>query len=1157
MSVTNNLPPSSRTRPRPQRLPSVSSNDDDGTTPTSLASVISAFQSAGTRRRAMTSGSEDVEYERERKHELENENLRQQRIREKAPGRRPTGKTKVGDIDAVLDQVKDGWEFVIDPDFNSVDLALQLLDESSQGKDVKSFRQTKEMLSRALKGSVDKYYQAFATSLPHHASLSNRLSTVQGQVSDARMSLLEAKETLGNKRADLVQLWSRDHILEEMIRLLDQLEYLKSVPDLLETLISEKRLLQASVLLVKSMKVINKSDMLEIGAVSDLRSYLNSQETALRDILIDELQSHLYLKSFWCECRWTAYVPNQQVFPAVEYDIAEIKSDGRPQTSPSIPTVHHSKLNRFMSDLALRPNDPPHGLEEANSRNGRASIVPASFITIPGPAPSNTLNPEADSFAYMETLVESLAVLGKLGTALDTISQRLPGEIHTLVETTLNEVEERAEFGRTGPTLLQRSKGLYVLANGEALYDIDCNVAENKPLIKSSCLRLATLESSTKQTDHDILRDLFWTLYSKLDAVVQGFRVVSEVANRVGSRRDFKDSSGTKPGTFFPLDEVWVPIQTEVHNLIRDYLTDEDRGSPSGRHSILSINEALREGKVVRDKSKMVFRLADTDLKLVSKSLKPFEDGLTRVLKETMPGLVPGTADTIHASLTSTGTNDERILGGDQHHRLLIRPDAFHVTVLFQPTLSLLNRIADILPAGTESARASSSVLDDFVLRVYLPQLEEKVSDLFHQAVTGADAFQPDPFSHRFSREPVTQASTKLMSLINSLCAMLCTSPFHRENYSRLILSVIIQFYQRCSDRYQDLVSKAKETGATLGSELLRSAQWSQRSEITSCLAELLLEDDSGKQKRLCLQETHIELELLDQVPIDQSDLMPTTRNIAELAVLHHSVSWFASELQALRAKSGVVLAQPPTGFEPTSATTPYTPDMHVMPPPISTDELHLPLSREMTLRYQALLKTYEQLSGLILDTIRIEIRCRTIFDIESSMRHGLYALEGEASEPDPYIMDLNQELGQCNDLIIKSLPERERHYIFVGLGSLMEDLLIRNACLLQMPNTFGIRKVMRHILALQQSLRTWTTQQDGHFERAKQYYSLFFISPQDMLDGIRKQQNFSFDEYQTMLNLQCGVDPSNKSRAQATNDRNYSMYVIDLHGIEMEKAGG
>lgn len=42
---------------------------------------------------------------------------------------------------------------------------------------------------------------------------------------------------------------------------------------------AEKRLLQAAVLLVRSLKAINKSEMQEIGAVADLRIYLKGQET--------------------------------------------------------------------------------------------------------------------------------------------------------------------------------------------------------------------------------------------------------------------------------------------------------------------------------------------------------------------------------------------------------------------------------------------------------------------------------------------------------------------------------------------------------------------------------------------------------------------------------------------------------------------------------------------------------------------------------------------------------------------------------------------------------------------------------------------------------------------------------------------------------------
>jgi hypothetical protein len=122
-------------------------------------------------------------------------------------------------------------------------------------------------------------------------------------------------------------------------------------------------------------------------------------------------------------------------------------------------------------------------------------------------------------------------------------------------------------------------------------------------------------------------------------------------------------------------------------------------------------------------------------MKVTNKALRPHEDSLTKVLKDTMPGLAPNAAgDTSQTIVTSA--IDDRLLGVDQH-RLLIRPDPFHVTVLFQPTLSFLQRVSESLPSGIESPQTSTVVLDQFVLNVYLPRLEEKVSDLFHDAVTG------------------------------------------------------------------------------------------------------------------------------------------------------------------------------------------------------------------------------------------------------------------------------------------------------------------------------------------------------------------------------------------------------------------------------------
>jgi exocyst complex component 4 len=56
------------------------------------------------------------------------------------------------------------------------------------------------------------------------------------------------------------------------------------------------------------------------------------------------------------------------------------------------------------------------------------------------------------------------------------------------------------------------------------------------------------------------------------------------------------------------------------------------------------------------------------------------------------------------------------------------------------------------------------------------------------------------------------------------------------------------------------------------------------------------------------------------------------------------------------------------------------------------------------------------------------------------------------------------------------------------------------------------------------------------------------------MLDSIKQRQIFTFDEYQTMLNLQCGYFPGDGSTsATKPPDRNYNHYVIELHGLELE----
>jgi exocyst complex component 4 len=588
---------------------------------------------------------------------------------------------------------------------------------------------------------------------------------------------------------------------------------------------------------------------------------------------------------------------------------------------------------------------------------------------------------------------------------------------------------------------------------------------------------------------------------------------------------------------------------------VHDYLTDEEQGVMSGRNPISSINDVLREGRFSRDKAKHVFRFADTDLKLTAKSLREHEDELNRALRDTVPGLVQGSSETpVQATFATVGT-DERLLGTDQHHRLLVKPDAFHITVLFQPMLSFIDRVMEILPSGFEAARASSAVLDDFVLKVYLPQLEEKVSLLFHQAVTGPEAFVPDASSTWLSTEPLVNASTTLMALINSLCVMLRTTPFHREDYARLILTVIIQFYQRCSDRFQALIASHPSVDHDTGVAI--AAQWAQNPDVIACLSDLHHASATDLEKNgLYRRERDAESQLMADKAIGKGELISPLRNISALCNLYRSVSWFTAGLNQLKAV-------PEDSFSPTSTVqmetahtiTPFTPSLPSLAPLSPDEQLQLPLSKEMALRFHALLKTYDQLSEMILHTVRIDVRCRVAHYLDLAMRHGNYHVDREIGEPDPHIIDLNLELGEYHDIASTTLPPREQKFIFDGIGYLVDDLLIYNARYIRVANALGMKKMSRNMLALQQCVKSIVHDApDGEFLRAKQYYSLFSTNPRDMLASIHKQRAFTIGQYEVMLNLQCGVDQSQKdhSGAQAT-DKNYSMYIIDLHGLEME----
>jgi exocyst complex component 4 len=139
-----------------------------------------------------------------------------------------------------------------------------------------------------------------------------------------------------------------------------------------------------------------------------------------------------------------------------------------------------------------------------------------------------------------------------------------------------------------------------------------------------------------------------------------------------------------------------------------------------------------------------MFKFSDTNIRAVSNDIKAIDESVQQALKASVPGLVimqaaEGTGAT---ALTGTLAIAEDRYTTAEKHRTLIPPNAFNVTTLFQPTLSFIERASVTAPAGfEEEPRAFSSVLEDFVVKVFLPQLDERVTASFQQAVSGMFSF--------------------------------------------------------------------------------------------------------------------------------------------------------------------------------------------------------------------------------------------------------------------------------------------------------------------------------------------------------------------------------------------------------------------------------
>ncbi|KAF3925899.1 hypothetical protein ABW20_dc0104832 [Dactylellina cionopaga] len=955
------------------------------------------------------------------------------------------GKARLAGLADVLDTIRRDWDFMTREDCIPVQIALQLNDPSSLGKAnrLRDFRVIKKNLEAALQAVVNEYHQPFNSSIGTYHSIMRHIGTSAAKVQDLKQRAASAKKDLTSEKPEVKNLAVESQIYESMLQTLSQIEHLRDVPGKLDLRMGEKRFLTAVDILMDGLKNSNKQDLKGIGALQDLRRGLQAQETSLAEILVEELHSHLYLKSPYCDGRWNSY-SNQ----------AETKTSDQLLGDN---VISQATITKRALDIFLETEDLTKEMVEDASKNI-----------------------EAESLHYIRLLIESLHKLGRLPTALEQISQRLPVELNKVVEKTNLEVDSRH------PTSYGLSKSL---KDGK------------------------TIESVLSDKDErvEVLNDLLYTLFSKFEAILEGHRVVHDVVKAI-SKRDWnkEGSSSTLSGGFM---EIWKLLQSETRSLLHDYITaNESRTATNApKQGQNNVNNILAANSATQKKRRL-FKFGGPEG--VDATIKSNQEDLEAILKANVPGLVQDSATPAITQTEETQISDGSATG----RKLLVESTVFNMGHLLSPSLQFLNHVKDIVPPGLGVAPSTfTSFLDDFLVNVFLPQLEDTMRELTAQTTGELDAFQQDTQWKNVAQRPVMKGTAGFLGLITAICRMLDNLP-HDQSFSQLIVDLLTDYYEKCHAFFRTLVQKDVDI-------LKKSAEWVQPGELEGTMRQMWF--DPSAFEDFLYKETLVYAKLKGKTGVAADEIISDRKTIYTLCILYNSMEWFTRKLRKLRQVTDL---EDPSKDEGTR--TRRWNNVNSQLSRDSSSPVFLPLTAQLAEAFDGVVNTFTQLSNTILFTLRAEARTHAAHYIDLAVTKTSWILENEATEADSQILTLNSELVWFDQDVTALLRYEEQRFIKAGLGIYFDHLLIRACGMIKEMNKKGVDKMLLDILVLQQNLRNLVLEDgvvgDGKasrdvvtLRRSDDYWRLFNTGPEDLLQRAKDGAlTYTYDELKDLVTL-------------------------------------
>ncbi|KAH3672675.1 hypothetical protein WICMUC_004193 [Wickerhamomyces mucosus] len=321
-------------------------------------------------------------------------------------------------LQSLLQQVQFDWKQTTEPNANPLDIALPLLDNTSVGlaHRLDEFIELKERISDGLQQAVVVHYQAFNDSIGSYRS-------VVQNIADSKQNIAKIENTINNSVNDLIESTNNDDLgksnetlknYNDMINILNIIEWLQNIPTELESYINEKNYSKAQTILAKVNENADQYNLWELPSLNNLKSYYQLQENQLFETLIEEIHTIIYSK------REFALLDNFNKLEDSTYsNVEKVIIDGINIDISEPSKTIHSEYTSFINSLAQL------SLSNLNDE------VDDQFIKFSSSQP----------FSQLLKILKIINKIGKLQTSLEIIGQRFTTELNQLINRIVEDIK--------------------------------------------------------------------------------------------------------------------------------------------------------------------------------------------------------------------------------------------------------------------------------------------------------------------------------------------------------------------------------------------------------------------------------------------------------------------------------------------------------------------------------------------------------------------------------------------------------------------------------------------------------------------------------------------------------------------------------------------